>query len=222
MVSHLMLFIIAVVIGVLGAIMGWSYGLVIAIIIGLTFINIGFLLYVAILSQNINLINYVLKRNKKEPTYAYILALKNEDIKEAKIQLNKAISKHKNTAHENTFAFILDLFNEDFDAARNHALAMKDEGIRTYNLALLDAYDGNGEQHLDTVFSKPWMSAGLKMTHYFTQGNRDFYEKYKTETIQLSKGIQHAANLYSIQYNEKKHNFGLSKTNSNSTSTSLN
>ena len=84
MVSHLMLFIIAVVIGVLGAIMGWSYGLVIAIIIGLTFINIGFLLYVAILSQNINLINYVLKRNKKEPTYAYILALKTKILKKQK------------------------------------------------------------------------------------------------------------------------------------------
>lgn len=217
MFNHKILFIIAVAFGVFGAFMGWSYGLVIGIIVGITLLNIGFYLYVMLQSQNIKLINYLLSTNIKEPAYAYIVALKNENIDEAITQLKKAVRKYKNTTHENSYAFILAILNEDFDAARNYALAMENEGIRTYNLALLDAYEGNGEQHLDTVFSKPWMSAAIKTTHYFTQQSSELYERYKLETLQLSKGIQHAANLYTIQFNENKHLFGIPATNSTST-----
>lgn len=217
MIHHFMLFIIAVTLGVFGAFMGWSYGLVIAIIIVLTLINIGFFLYVAFQSQNIGLINYVIQRNKKEPAYAYILALKNEDVEEAKVQLNKSISRYKNTKHENSYAFILAILNDDFEAARDHAQTTQNEGFKKYNLALLDAYEGNGERHLDTEFSKPWMNAGIKMTHYTIQGNIELYQKYKEETLQLSKGFQLAANLYSIQYNENKYHFNLAEVDSTPT-----
>jgi hypothetical protein len=208
MINHIMLFIIAVALGVFGAFMEWNYGLVIAIIIGLTFINIGFFLYVVMQSQNINLINFVLNRNRKEPSYACIIALKNEDIEEAKKQLEKAIHKYRKTAHADTYAFMLAMLNKDIDQARKYAHATKDEGLKEYNIATLDAYEGKGEAHFTVSYPKPWMSAAIKTTHYFYKGNHALYEQYKAETLQLSKGIQHASNLYTFQFNEKAQNSG--------------
>lgn len=204
MINHIMLFIVAVVFGVFGAFMGWSYGLVITIIISLTLINIGFYLYIAIKSQNLNLITYLLNKNKKEPSYAYILALKNENLAEAKKQLEKAIIKYKKTSHASTYAFVLAILNEDFQEARKHALEVKDEGLKTYNLALLDTYEGNGDQHLNTPFSKKWMNAAINTTYYLLTGDKELYAHHKLETLKRSNGIQHAANYYSFQYNEKK------------------
>lgn len=204
MLNHIMLFIIAVCFGVLGAFMGWSYALVISIIIALAVINIGLFLYVFIQSQNLDLINYLLNKNKKEPSYAYILALKDKNIEEAKKQLEKAFIKYKKTSQASSYAFIFAIFNEDFDDARKQALATKDKSFREYHLALLDAYEGNGEQHFNTTFSKPWMNAAIKTTHYFIKGEKKLYNQFKLETLKLSKGIQHAANFYSFQFNEDK------------------
>ena len=204
MFNNIILFIIAVGFGAFGGIMGWSYGKVISIIIAITIINIGLYLYVILQSQNLNLINYILKRNKKEPSYAYILALKNEDITEMKNQLEKAINKYKNTTHVFSYTFILAILNENFEDARKQALATKNKGFREYHLALLDAYEGKGDQHFKSQFSKPWMNAAIKTTHYFIIGEIELYHQFKLETLKYSKGIQHAANFYSYQFNEHK------------------
>jgi hypothetical protein len=203
MVNAIILFIVAVAFGVFGAMMGWSYITVIGIIIGLTILNILFYLLILTNSKDLKLITYVLKVNRKEPLFGYLLTLKDGNLEDAKLQLEKGIKKYKSNQNGPQFSFSLALLNNDVTAARHAALSFKDAGFREYALATIDCYEGKGEQHFSTSFSKPWMHHALVATNAFFKDDQDTYKQHKQFTLDHSKGLQLASNTYSFQFNEQ-------------------
>ena len=208
MLNHLVLFFVAIGIGIVGAIIGWELSTVIILIVALTLLNISYYLYIILASQNIKKIEKVIQTNKKDPMYAYLIALKNENIDEVIEQIDKLTQKYKQPKYVNSYALIKEILTNNYDRARELATEIKDTEIGQYSLALVGAYTGNGDKYLHTNFNKPWMNDAIKATHYFAIGEKDLYEKHRDLAIATSKGIQLASNIYTFNISEKYYEFG--------------
>lgn len=213
MFNHITLFVIAVAIGIIGAILGLNYWLVISIIIGLTLLSMGYFLYTMFLSQNLNAIERVLHNNRKDPYYGYLVAVKDNQTGDAITQLDTIIKKTKISLQKHQFAFIREILAENYEAARIHAKEIEQSEIGKYSIALLDSMEGNGEKHLDEIFTKPWMSSAVRATHYFVKGDRKQYEIHRDIALSLTKGLQYAASVYTFRNFEKNQAENLAQTN---------
>lgn len=213
MLNHITLFIIAVAIGIFGAIAGLNYWLVISLIVGLTLLNIGYFLYTMFLSQNLRAIESVLHKNRKDPHYGYLVALKDNHKDEAIAKIDLILSKVKISSQKHQYAIIREILANNYEAARQHAEELKKLEIGKYTLALLDSMEGNGEIHLNTIFTKPWMSSAIRATHYFVKGDREQYEIHRDIAISLTKGLQYAATIYTFRNVENNQALDLLQTN---------
>ena len=200
--NHIALFVIAVTIGIVGAIFGLNYWLVISIIVALTLISIGYFLYTMFFSQNLKMIENVLHNNRKDPQYGYLIALKENHIDEAIAQLDLILSKVKISSQVHQYGIIREILANNYSAARKHANEIQQSEVGKYSIALLDSIEGNGEKHLDTIFTKPWMSSSVRAAYYFAKGDREQYEHHRDIALSLTKGIQHAASVYTFRNNE--------------------
>lgn len=203
MISHIVLFFVAIGIGIVGAIIGWELSTVIIIIVTLTLLNIGYYLYIIFNSKNVKRLEKIIESNKKDPMYGYLYALKNEDINVAVEHLETLMEKYKKTTNYNAYGYIKEILLNNFEGARKHAEDMKNTPIGKYSLAAVDAYEGNGEQHFDTSFSKPWMVDAIKASHYYIIGEHQLYETHRDLVILQSKGIQLVSNIYAYKIFEK-------------------
>jgi hypothetical protein len=203
LINHIVLFFVAIGIGIVGAIIGWELSTVIIIIVTLTLLNIGSYLYIILNSKNVKRLEKIVESNKKDPMYSYLFALKNEDVNGAVEHLETLMKKYKKTTNYNAYGFIKEILLNNFDGARQHAEDIGNTPIGKYSLAVVDAYEGNGEQHFDTSFSKPWMVDAIKATHYYINGDRQLYENHRDLVIAQSKGIQLLSNIYTYKIFEK-------------------
>ena len=203
MFNHITLFVIAVAIGIIGAILGLNYWLVISIIVGLTLLSMGYFLYTMFLSQNIKAIESVLHNNRKDPYYGYLIAVKDNQTEDAIAQLDIIIKKSKISLQKHQYAIIREILAENYEAARAHAKEIEQSEVGKYSLALLDSMEGNGEKHLNAIFTKPWMSSSVRATHYFVKGDREQYEIHRDIALSLTKGLQYAASVYTFRNLEK-------------------
>ena len=199
MLNHIALFFFAVTIGIVGAILGLNYWLVIAIIVGLTLLSIGYFLYTVFLSRNLKAIESVLHNNRKDPHYGYLVALKDNRIDEAIAQIDLILDKVKNSSQKHQYGIVREILANNYGVARNHAKEIEQIEVGKYSLALLDSIEGNGEKHLNTIFTKPWMSSAIRATHYFAKGDREQYEYHRDIALSLAKGLQYAANVYNFR-----------------------
>lgn len=204
MLNHILLFIITVSIGVIGAILGLSYWLVIAIIIGLTIISVSYFLYIMFWSQNLRAIEKVLYNNKKDPNFAYLIAVKENEPEVAITHLETLIHKVKTPSQKHQYEIIRAILAEDYHSARKHAEEIAQSEVGKYSLALLDAMEGNGEQHLNSIYTKPWMSSAIRAAHYFKIGDFNQYEIHRDLAISLSRGLQYAATIYTFRNAENQ------------------
>ncbi len=203
MINHIVLFFVAIGIGIVGAIIGWELSTVIVVIVTLTLLNIGYYLYIILNSKNVKRLEKLIESNKKDPMYGYLYGLKNEDINVAVEHLEILMEKYKKTTNYNTYGYIKEILLNNFEGARKHAEDMKNTPIGKYSLAAVDAYEGKGEQHFDTTFSKPWMLDAIKATHYYIIGDHQLYENHRDLVIAQSKGIQLVSNIYVYKIFEK-------------------
>ena len=203
MLNHIVLFFVAIGIGIAGAIIGWELTTVIMVIVLLTLLNIGYYLYIIINSKNIKKLDKMIESNKKDPMYGYLWALKNADIKNAVEHLETLMDKYKKTSNYNAYGYTKEILLNNLEGARRHAENMKDTPIGRYSLAAVDAYEGNGEQHFNTSFSKPWMVDAIKASHYYIHGDHELYATHRDLVIAKSKGLQLLSNIYSYRILEK-------------------
>ena len=211
--NHITLFIIAVAIGIVGAILGLNYWLVISIIVGLTLFSMGYFLYTMFLSQNLKAIESVLHNNRKDPYYGYLVAVKNNQTEVAINLLDIIVKKAKISSQKHQYAFIREILAENYKAARTHAKEIEQLEVGKYSIALLDSIEGNGEKHLDKIFTKPWMSSAIRATHYFVKGDHQQYEIHRDIALSLTKGLQYAASVYTFRNIEKNQVLNLPQTN---------
>lgn len=202
----MILILIAIVLGLVGGILGWSYWIVITIVAVLAILNIAYFLYIILFCQNIHSIEKLLRRNRKNPMYGYLLAIKDENIPEANTHLKHLTEKYKKTESAKSYAYILAYLNNNLDEAREYAHQLKNPVMRSYSIAMVDAYEGNGAQHLHTDFKKPWMNEAIKATHYYAIGDMELFTKHRALTLSHSKGIQFASNLYALDLYDKQKN----------------
>ena len=212
MLNHIALFVIAVTFGIVGAIFGLNYWLVISIIVGLTLLSIGYFLYTMFLSQNLKAIESVLHNNRKDPNYGYLVAVKDNHSEDAITQLDIIINKVKISSQKHQYAIIREILANNYEAARTHAKEIEQSEVGKYSLALLDSMEGNGEEHLNTIFTKPWMSSAVRATHYFVKGDREQYEIHRDIALSLTKGLQYAASVYTFRNLENNQGLNLIQT----------
>ena len=203
MFNHIVLFFVAIGIGIVGAMIGWELSTVIILIVSLTVLNIGYYLYIVFNSKNVKRLEKMIESNRKDPMYGLLWALKNEDIKDAVEHLETLMEKYKKTSNYYAYGYIKEILLNNLDGARRHAEDMKDTPIGRYSLAAVDAYEGHGEQHFNTLFSKPWMVDAIKASHYYIHGDHELYATHRDLVIAKSKGIQLLSNIYSYRILEK-------------------
>ena len=203
LLNHILLFFVAIGIGIVGAIIGWEFSTVMILIVSLTLLNIGYYLYIVFNSKNVKKLEKIIESNKKDPMYGYLWALKNEDIKIAIENLDTLMEKYKKKFNYHAYGYIKEILLNNYEGARKHAEEMKDTPIGKYSLAAVDAYEGNAKQHFNTSFSKPWMLDSIKATHYYIHGDYELYKNHRDLVIAQSKGIQLLSNIYVYKIFEK-------------------
>lgn len=156
---------------------------------------VGYYAYTMTASKNTKAILRQIRSQKNNPTYAYVLAIK-EGTKEEEIEaLDRLINKYKKLAEGRLdYEFTRAARVGDLTEARKIIKSMKNGPLKTYNTAYVEALSGKYGIARDNTFVHPWMSHIIEGVIAQKQKNLDRYKSEMQLAVENSKGLQRLIN----------------------------
>lgn len=166
---------------------------------------VGYYAYTMTSSKNTKAILRQVRYQKNNPTYAYILAIKNGTKEDEIAALDRLIKKFKNQLDGRMdYEFQRAVRLGDIASAKNIANSMKNGPLKTYNVAYAEALSGKYGIARQQTFLQPWMKHSIEAIIAKKQKNRDRYQSEMELAIENSKGIQRLINQVTCEKNLKE------------------
>ncbi len=139
----------------------------------------------------------------KNPLYNYTLSLKNSSVDIQRQAIDNILGTYKSPIMQATHRANRAMLDHQYPVAKQFAEQIPNDLMRNYNLALIDATQGQ-ETAQHYVLAKPWMTSLIAAVFHYKKGQLDEYEIQKKNTLQQSRGIQYFTNYYFFEHiNEK-------------------
>lgn len=149
-------------------------------------------IFTAYRSNNLKAIEKYLIANKKNPLFAYPLAMANGNDVEVEESLRAILAKHKQPYMQNVYHTILALHLNKIDAADTYAQKIDNEPLKSYYAAYIAAKKGDFEEaarHEENV-SVEWMLHALHALYAHEKGQHAEFEIDAKKAIAESRGVQ--------------------------------
>ena len=153
-------------------------------------------------SNNEKSIEKYLIANKKNPLFAYPLALAHGNDVEVEESLRIILAKHKQPYMQNVYKSILALHLKNIDAADTYAQQIDSEPLKSYYVAYIAAKKGDfdeAKRHEENI-SVDWMIHALHALYANEQGNEEMFTIESQKAIDGSRGIQKYIVIHSLKY----------------------
>ena len=166
---------------------------------------IGYYAFTMTSSKNTKAILRQVRNQKRNPTYAYIMAIK-EGTKEDEINaLDKLIKKYKNQPDgQKDYEFTRAVRLGNLKVAKEIVNSMTNGPLKTYNTAYIEALSGKYGVARNHPFLQPWMPHRIEAEIAKKQNKLDRYKEEMQLAVENSKGIQRAINHVTLEKTVKE------------------
>lgn len=143
-------------------------------------------------SNNLKSIEKFLEANKKNPLFAYALAMAKGNRVEVEESLRSILAKYKQPYMQTVYQTLLALHLDDIDTADTHAQKIEREPLKSYYAAYIAAKKGNFEEAADHEknIRAAWMHHALHALYAQEKGQHAEFEIASQKAIAESRGVQ--------------------------------
>lgn len=191
--------IIALILGVVVAIMEWPAYVIIIGGIVLALLIISRIVYLSTQSQNLQAIGKFIDGYKKNPVYFSLHMLREGTDEQFKESLHGILKKYKNSKYEAVYGTMLAMMDGDFELAHRYNGPLLHKEVGQYNNYIIDIMAGKEFEEAVPLFSKKWMNASIKAHQAFMKRDVPAFERLSKQAIQEAKGVQYYGNFYTFK-----------------------
>ena len=195
---------LALILGILFAVMEWPLWIALTIFVFLTGIEIPIMLYVLYGSQNLKQIAEYIDRQQKNPVFVFLKRLREGTDEELLDAINAILEKYKQPKVQAVYGANKAMMLRDFETARRLVEPIASSEMGQYTMELIEAMQGNREAAGSYSFQKEWMKASIEANLAFVEKDRKTFKQEVEKAIHSAKGIQYYSNTYVFKRMEEE------------------
>lgn len=183
---YLMIMILAIALSLAGVRMSVALGVFALIVIVVIYRNI----HILYRTNNMQQVDRLVKKEKKQPFFAYLYAnaygTKEEQLK----VLDDLILKYKQPAIKYNYMFIKALLEQNLTEANEAAEKIQKEPLSSYAFCYIAALEGRtADMHSDKL-TQPWMQPAIEAVYSHTMEDKTTFDRFTKESIDVARGVQ--------------------------------
>lgn len=195
---------LALVLGVLFAVMDWPLWIALTVFFILAGMEIPIMLYILYGSQNLKQIAQYIDRQQKNPVFVFLHHLREGTDEELLEAIDAVLEKYKQPKVQAAYGANKAMMLRDFDTAHRLAEPIASSEIGQYTLALIEAMQGNREAAGRYSIQKEWMKASIEANVAFVEKDWQVFRQEAEKAVRSAKGIQYYSNTYIFKRMEKE------------------
>ncbi|MGG0663008.1 hypothetical protein ABE042_02725 [Viridibacillus arvi] len=141
-------------------------------------------------SKNAKKIVRTMKYQKKNPFFAYVLAVKEGTLEDELREIERVIAKYKQPDLRNSLEFRKNYQLKDYDKAIQFANKIEKEPFKSFYLAIVDVLQQDYIKARSYTFAQKWMKHAIEAEIALQLNNIEDYKKHTKLVIEQSKGMQ--------------------------------
>ncbi|MDZ5473546.1 hypothetical protein SM124_17665 [Bacillus sp. 31A1R] len=188
-----LVFIIALIVGLVGGFLNISTWIVLIVLLILLFIFVYWpFISNVYLSTDMNKVEQFLLKRQKQPLFHFYYAVANNLEDEAEIALDKLKQKYKSPQWTAAYTVSYAAYKGTLSQHENDIKQIKQENLRNYFTALMHIEQGelSKAQEMVPTIQKEWMKEEIQAAICVKQGNTEKAKLHHDRAIQLTKGMQ--------------------------------
>ncbi|MEO4052481.1 hypothetical protein [Solibacillus sp. CAU 1738] len=202
MLYYVLLFSTAIILGIVIAMFNLPFWTAVVVIIGISFIHLGYNLYTIYRSKNMQAIAKYIEKNKKHPLYAYAFSTANGSVNEQVTAIDVLLAKYKSPYMQAIYKMNRALLTSDFELAMREVENIAEKPLGQYGIALIYALQGDRENATSINLQNMWQQACIDAVLAYREQSPTYHAK-KQQAIEASRGIQRYTNYYFFESIEK-------------------
>lgn len=158
-----------------------------------TFIGIAIIyrhIHILYRTNNMQQVDRLVKKEKKQPFFAYLYAnaygTKEEQLK----ILDELIVKYKQPAIKYNYVFIKALLEQNRSVAREAAEKIQKEPLSSYAFCYIAALEGRSADIRSNKLTQPWMQPAIEAVYAHTMKDKLAFDRFTKESIGAARGVQ--------------------------------
>lgn len=203
MTYYILLFSLAILLGIVVALFNLPFWIAIAIIIVISIAHLCYTLHIMYRTQNMDTISKYIKKNLKNPIFAYTYATAKGSDNELTESINAILTKYKSAYIQAVYKMNNAILHTDYDQAMLEAMSIKEKPLGQYGVALIFALQGEREKASTITLQKNWQKLCIEALLAYNEHSPSYEEKKKL-ALNASKGIQLFSNYYFFERVEKE------------------
>lgn len=183
---YLMIMILVMALSLAGVRMSVALGIFVPIVIVVLYRYI----HTIYRTNNMQRVDRLVKKEKKQPFFAYLYA-NAYGTKEEQLQvLDDLIVKYKQPAIKYNYMFIKALLEQNLLAAKDAAEKIQKEPLSSYAFCYIAALEGRtADMHSDKL-TQPWMQPAIEAVYAHTMNDETAFDRFTKESIDIARGMQ--------------------------------
>ncbi|KOO51229.1 hypothetical protein [Viridibacillus arvi] len=141
-------------------------------------------------SKNAKKIVRTMKYQKKNPFFAYVLAVKEGTLEDELREIERVMAKYKQPDLRNSLEFTKNYRLNDYDKAIQFAKKIEKEPLKNFYLAIADVLQKDYVKARSYTFAQKWMKHAIEAEIALQLKNIENYKKHMKLVIEESKGMQ--------------------------------
>ena len=154
-------------------------------------------------TNNMQLVDKLVKDRKKEPFFAYLYAVAYETKEDQLHSLEVVIQKHKQPAVKYNYIFIKAIMEENLAEAKDAADKINKEPLASYAKCYIAALEERTADMRSAKLTQPWMQPAIEAIYAYTIKNEALFQQNQQESIDLARGVQKYALIHSFKEMQK-------------------
>lgn len=141
-------------------------------------------------TNNMQLVDKLVKDRKKEPFFAYLYAVAYGTKEDQLHSLEVVIQKYKQPAVKNNYIFVKTIMEENLEEAKDVADKINKEPLSSYAKCYIAALEERTADMRSAKLTQPWMQPAIEAIYAYTIKNEAAFQQYQQESIDLARGVQ--------------------------------
>lgn len=154
-------------------------------------------------TNNMQLVDKLVKDRKKEPFFAYLYAVAYGTKEDQLHSLEVVIQKYKQPAVKNNYIFVKTIMEESLEEAKEAADKINKEPLASYAKCYIAALEERTADMRSAKLTQPWMQPAIEAIYAYTIKNEGAFQQYQQESIDLARGVQKYALTHTFKEMQK-------------------
>ncbi|MFJ7732901.1 hypothetical protein ACIQXF_13505 [Lysinibacillus sp. NPDC097231] len=183
---YLAIIMLAMVLSLAGVRLSISLGIFALIVLAMIYRHI----HIVFRTNNMQLVDKLVKDRKKEPFYAYLHEIAYGTKEDQLRSLDVVIMKYKQPAVKYNYKFVKAIMEENLEDAKDAADNINKEPLASYAKCYIAALEGRTADMRSDQLTQPWMQPAIEAIYAYTTKNAAAFQQYQKESIELARGVQ--------------------------------